>query len=59
MSRSWPWQNSLGADKTDTTDTTDFAEAFRGAGIGAWDWVPDSGVLKLDENAMAVMGIDR
>ena len=58
MSRSWPWQDSLGADKTDTTDTTDFAEAFRAAGIGAWDWFLDSGVLKLDENAMAVMGID-
>ena len=58
MSRSWPWQNSLGADKTDTTDTTDFAEAFRAAGIGAWDWFLDSGLLKLDENAMAVMGID-
>src|SRR3984885_15845064 len=58
MSRSWPWQNSLGADKTDTTDTTDFAEAFRAAGIGAWDWFLDSGALKLDEAAMAVMGID-
>src|ERR1700728_1277866 len=58
MSRSWPWQNSLGADKTDTTDTTDFAEAFRAAGFGAWDWFLDSGLLKLDENAMAVMGID-
>jgi serine phosphatase RsbU (regulator of sigma subunit) len=58
MSRSWPWQNSLDADKTDTTDTTDFAEAFRAAGIGAWDWFLDSGLLKLDENAMAVMGID-
>ena len=58
MSRSWPWQDSLGADKTDTTDTTDFSEAFRAAGIGAWDWFLDSGVLKLDEAAMAVMGID-
>ena len=58
MSRSWPWQDSLGADKTDTTDTTDFAEAFRAAGIGAWDWFLASGVLKLDEAAMAVMGID-
>ena len=38
MSRSWPWQDSLGADKTDTTEHTDFAEAFRAAGIGAWDW---------------------
>ena len=58
MSRSWPWQDSQGADKTDTTDTTDFAEAFRAAGIGAWDWFLDSGVLKLDEAAMAVMGVD-
>jgi serine phosphatase RsbU (regulator of sigma subunit) len=58
MSRSWPWQDGPGADKTDTTDTTDFAEAFRAAGIGAWDWFLDSGVLKLDEAAMTVMGID-
>jgi serine phosphatase RsbU (regulator of sigma subunit) len=58
MSRSWSWPDSLGADKTDTTDTTDFAEAFRAAGVGAWDWFLGSGVLKLDETAMAVMGID-
>jgi serine phosphatase RsbU (regulator of sigma subunit) len=36
----------------------DFARAFRAAGIGAWDWSVDSGVLKLDETAMAVMGVD-
>ncbi len=58
MSRSWPWQDGSGANTTDTTDTTDFAEAFRAAGIGAWDWFLDSGVLKLDEAAMAVMGVD-
>jgi serine phosphatase RsbU (regulator of sigma subunit) len=58
MSRSWPWQDGSGADTTDTTDTTDFAEVFRAAGIGAWDWFLDSGVLKLDETAMAVMGVD-
>ena len=58
MSRSWPWQDGSGANTTDTTDTTDFAEAFRAAGIGAWDWFLDSGVLKLDEVAMAVMGVD-
>jgi PAS domain S-box-containing protein len=58
MSRSWPWQDSLGADNTDTTDTTDFAEAVRAAGVGAWDWFLDSGELKLDETAMAVMGLD-
>jgi serine phosphatase RsbU (regulator of sigma subunit) len=58
MSRSWRWQDGLGADTTGTTDTTDFAEAFRASGIGAWDWFLDSGVLKLDEAAMAVMGVD-
>jgi serine phosphatase RsbU (regulator of sigma subunit) len=39
-------------------DIAGFAEAFHAAGIGAWDWSVDSGVLKLDETAMAVMGID-
>jgi serine phosphatase RsbU (regulator of sigma subunit) len=37
---------------------TGFAEVFRAAGIGAWDWSLDSGVLKLDKTAMALMGID-
>jgi len=37
---------------------TGFAEAFRAVGIGAWDWSLDSGVLKLDETAMTVMGVD-
>jgi serine phosphatase RsbU (regulator of sigma subunit) len=55
MSRSWPWQTSSGAD---SGDTTGFAEAFRAAGIGAWDWYVDSGLLLLDQTALAVMGID-
>jgi serine phosphatase RsbU (regulator of sigma subunit) len=55
MSRSWPWQTSSDAD---TTDTTGFAEAFRAGGIGAWDWYVDSGLLLLDQTALAVMGID-
>jgi len=58
MSRSWPWQDSPGPDKTDATDTTEFAEVVRAAGVGAWDWFLDSGELKLDETAMAVMGLD-
>jgi serine phosphatase RsbU (regulator of sigma subunit) len=37
---------------------TGFAETFQAAGVGAWDWSLDSGVLKLDETAMAVMGVD-
>jgi serine phosphatase RsbU (regulator of sigma subunit) len=52
MSRSWPWQTSS------ETDTTDFAEAFRAAGIGAWDWYVDSGLVVFDEPAMALLGID-
>ena len=55
MSRSRPWQASSDAD---AADMAGFAEAFRAAGIGAWDWSLDSGVLKLDEAAMALMGID-
>ena len=58
MSRSWPWQDRRGTDKTDTTDTAEFAEAVRAAGVGAWDWFLDSGELKLDDTAMAVMGLD-
>jgi serine phosphatase RsbU (regulator of sigma subunit) len=58
MSRSRPWLGSLGADKPDTTDTPSFAEAFRAAGVGAWDWHLDSGLLKLDETAMVVMGVN-
>ncbi len=55
MSGSSPWQTSSGAD---TTDTTGFAEAFRAAGIGAWDWYVDSGLMMLDETAMVLLGID-
>jgi serine phosphatase RsbU (regulator of sigma subunit) len=45
-------------DTTGTADTTGFAEAFRAAGIGAWDWYLDSGLAVLDEPAMALLGID-
>jgi serine phosphatase RsbU (regulator of sigma subunit) len=48
-------QASSGAD---STDTTGFAEAFRAAGIGAWDWHVGSGQLKVDEPAMALLGLD-
>ena len=56
VSRSWAWQAHSGG--TNATDTTGFAAAFRAAGIGAWDWYVDSGLLLLDETAMAVLGID-
>jgi serine phosphatase RsbU (regulator of sigma subunit) len=55
MSSSRPFQAGSGAD---TADMTGFAGAFRAAGIGAWDWSLESGVLKLDETAMATMGVD-
>jgi serine phosphatase RsbU (regulator of sigma subunit) len=60
MSRSWSSQATSEAETadTDTTDTTGFAEAFRAAGTGAWEWCLDSGLLKLDRTAMAVMGVD-
>ena len=51
-------QASPGMDATGTTDTTGFAEAFLAAGIGAWDWDVDSGLVVFDEPAMALLGID-
>lgn len=55
MGRSWPWQASAEAGDTGTTR---FAEAIRTAGVGAWDWYVDSGLLMLDKPAMALLGID-
>jgi serine phosphatase RsbU (regulator of sigma subunit) len=48
-----PWQAGSGAK-----DTTGFAEAFRAAGVGAWDWYVDSGLMMLDDTALEVLGVD-
>ncbi len=55
MTRSWPWQASSG---TDTADTAGSADAHRAAGIGAWYWYVDSGLVVLDEPGMELLGID-
>jgi PAS domain S-box-containing protein len=58
MSSAWLGLDRPGANKPDTSDTAGFAEVFQATGVGAWDWCMDSGVLRLDETAMAVMGVD-
>jgi serine phosphatase RsbU (regulator of sigma subunit) len=53
MSRSSPERAG-----SDATGTAGLAEPLRAAGIGAWEWGVESGLMRFDETAMAVLGID-
>jgi serine phosphatase RsbU (regulator of sigma subunit)/PAS domain-containing protein len=46
------------AQVLDPNGKTGLSDAYRAAGVGAWEWYMASGLLRLDQPSMALLGVE-